>query len=50
MIIEHIGISVSKPVEMAQWYKNNLGCKIQFKSGSEAEAKRLYRRLTEQGA
>jgi catechol-2,3-dioxygenase len=28
--IEHIGISVDKPIEMAQWYKDVLGFEIKF--------------------
>lgn len=29
--IEHIGISVEKPLEMAKWYHDVLGFNIKFK-------------------
>ena len=35
MKIEHIGICVSKPIQMAAWYKEHLGCKIKYTSGDE---------------
>ena len=34
--IEHIGITVDKPVEMAKWYKDVLGFEIKF-SGEDSE-------------
>jgi catechol 2,3-dioxygenase-like lactoylglutathione lyase family enzyme len=34
--IEHIGIAVEKPIEMARWYKNVLGFEIIF-SGEDSE-------------
>jgi len=35
LIIEHIGISVSNPTEMAKWYQDNLSCKILFMSEND---------------
>jgi catechol-2,3-dioxygenase len=35
-IIEHIGISVSQPIEMASWYQRVLGFEIIF-SGQDSE-------------
>jgi Predicted ring-cleavage extradiol dioxygenase len=34
--IEHIGIAVEKPIEMARWYKEVLGFEIKF-SGEDSE-------------
>ena len=34
--IEHIGICVSHPIEMAKWYKEVLGFEIKF-SGEDSE-------------
>jgi catechol-2,3-dioxygenase len=34
--IEHIGIRVENPIEMAKWYKDVLGFKIKF-SGADSE-------------
>ena len=33
MLIEHIGISVERPREMAQWYVQNLGCRLLLTEG-----------------
>jgi glyoxylase I family protein len=32
MVVEHIGISVSNPFEMAKWYRDNLGFNIIYSS------------------
>lgn len=37
MEFEHIGISVSDPHKMAQWYINNLGFKLKLKWGDDKE-------------
>lgn len=29
MVLEHIGVAVKNPPEMARWYEKNLGCIIQ---------------------
>lgn len=34
--VEHIGIAVEKPIEMAKWYKDVLGFEIKF-SGEDSE-------------
>jgi len=31
LLIEHIGITVKEPFEMADWYEKNLGFKILYK-------------------
>ena len=36
--IEHIGISVEKPVEMANWYKETLGFEIKYSGMDEEKA------------
>jgi glyoxylase I family protein len=36
--IEHIGISVEKPIEMANWYHEVLGFNIQFSAEDEEKA------------
>lgn len=35
MVIEHVGFTVSNPLEIAKWYEKNLGCIIQFQGGNE---------------
>jgi catechol-2,3-dioxygenase len=36
--IEHIGISVDKPIEMANWYREVLGFKIKFSAKDDEKA------------
>ena len=36
--VEHIGISVSHPIEMAEWYKNILGFNVKFSAGNSQQA------------
>ena len=33
--IEHIGIAVEKPIEMANWYRDTLGFNIKFSAEDE---------------
>ncbi len=37
MKLEHIGIAVSAPMDIARWYREQLGCKIIRKSGDNGE-------------
>jgi hypothetical protein len=36
--IEHIGISVDKPIEMANWYHETLGFNIKFSAEDDEKA------------
>jgi glyoxylase I family protein len=38
MRVEHIGVEVTKPFEMAKWYTENLGFKVIYSSEGEAKS------------
>lgn len=42
MFIEHIGISVKKPFEMADWYAKNLGCKVLYKFHKDKNSSTVF--------
>ena len=41
--IEHIGICVENPIEMANWYHEVLGFNIQFSAEDEEKAVAFFR-------
>ena len=41
MVVEHIGIAVTKPFEMAKWYRDNLGFNILFSSEGDVKSNEM---------